>query len=143
MRDGGEVDRERAADELGDCLWALAALASDYKVTLSESMTTNCMTAFSRHALQWWPADRTNNPGFLSQYSRRLAMSAAAFYNAMGRQELLGDTRRDNLAMAVMQDICALAYSIDYTLETVAQRNLDKLADRAARGVIGGEGDER
>jgi len=36
---------------------------------------------------------------------------------------------------------CAGAYG--WTLETVAQANLDKLASRAQRGVLKGEGGER
>lgn len=39
---------------------------------------------------------------------------------------------------------CAhIAYLFGWTLEEVAQLNLDKLADRAKRGVIVGEGDNR
>lgn len=39
-----------------------------------------------------------------------------------------------------LSEICT---QLGIPLELVAQRNLDKLADRAARGVIGGSGDER
>ena len=36
-----------------------------------------------------------------------------------------------------------LAVEIGVPLETIARANLDKLADRAQRGVIGGDGDKR
>lgn len=36
-----------------------------------------------------------------------------------------------------------LADELGFKLEDVAQKNVDKLADRAERGVIGGSGDER
>ncbi len=36
-----------------------------------------------------------------------------------------------------------LAHEIGYDLNTIAQMNLDKLADRAKRGVISGSGDNR
>lgn len=35
------------------------------------------------------------------------------------------------------------ATELGYTLEQIAVENLDKLSDRAARGVLGGNGDER
>lgn len=35
------------------------------------------------------------------------------------------------------------ATELGYTLEQIAYQNLGKLADRAARGVLGGNGDER
>ena len=40
-------------------------------------------------------------------------------------------------------DVAVLANDLHIDLTVVAQQNLDKLADRAARGKIKGEGDER
>lgn len=140
---GGEIDRSVLAAELSDVLWYLAALASDCEVTLSESMTTNYMVAFFNHTIRWHPVERMDGAAELANSARCLAASASNFHNMLGRLELLGDHRRDNLAMAVMEDICVLAGSIGYTLAEIAQLNLGKLADRAARGVIGGEGDAR
>lgn len=46
-----------------------------------------------------------------------------------------------------LSDVCwyvaVLAYELDHTLEEVMQINLDKLASRAKRGVIKGDGDDR
>lgn len=39
--------------------------------------------------------------------------------------------------------VARLAAEISIPLETIAQMNLDKLASRADRGVLGGSGDER
>lgn len=39
--------------------------------------------------------------------------------------------------------VTRLAAEISIPLETIAQMNLDKLASRAERGVLGGSGDER
>lgn len=39
--------------------------------------------------------------------------------------------------------IAAAASELGYTLTDIAQTNLDKLADRAARGVLTGSGDNR
>jgi NTP pyrophosphatase (non-canonical NTP hydrolase) len=39
--------------------------------------------------------------------------------------------------------VAMLAYELGYSLEHIAQRNVDKLADRMQRNVIIGEGDKR
>ena len=39
--------------------------------------------------------------------------------------------------------IAAVAFDIGYTLEDIAQENLEKLNSRQKRGVLGGSGDER
>jgi hypothetical protein len=36
-----------------------------------------------------------------------------------------------------------LAYDLGLSLESIAEGNLSKLADRASRGVLGGSGDNR
>jgi NTP pyrophosphatase (non-canonical NTP hydrolase) len=43
----------------------------------------------------------------------------------------------------VLYHVATLAYELGYSLEDVAQRNVDKLKSRQARGVLIGEGDNR
>lgn len=59
---------------------------------------------------------------------------------------VLTDEVRDKVALE-LSDVCwyvaVLAYELDYTLEEIMQLNLDKLASRQERGVLGGSGDNR
>jgi NTP pyrophosphatase (non-canonical NTP hydrolase) len=60
--------------------------------------------------------------------------------------EPLTPVQRDALALElgdVLWYVAAVAHDLGLPLGEVARRNLDKLADRAARGVIGGSGDTR
>lgn len=43
----------------------------------------------------------------------------------------------------VLWYLAAVARELDTTLEVLAQRNLNKLSDRASRGVLKGNGDSR
>lgn len=43
----------------------------------------------------------------------------------------------------VLWMLSAIATDYGFSLAEIAQRNLDKLADRAKRGVLGGSGDNR
>lgn len=59
---------------------------------------------------------------------------------------VLTDEIRDKVAKEVgdvMWYVAVLAYELDYSLEDIAQMNLDKLASRVQRGVIAGSGDNR
>jgi NTP pyrophosphatase (non-canonical NTP hydrolase) len=43
----------------------------------------------------------------------------------------------------VLWYLAVLAHDLGISLDTIAQQNLDKLQSRKARGVLGGEGDNR
>ena len=61
-------------------------------------------------------------------------------------QGVITDEKRDQIAKEagdVLWYLSQLATEIDYSLEDIAQMNLDKLVSRAARGVLSGSGDNR
>lgn len=74
-------------------------------------------------------------------------VNEAGEYAGKVKKILRGDTNTTEAAAAELGDVlwylaaCAKALGVD--LGQIAQQNLDKLADRAARGVIKGSGDNR
>ena len=74
-------------------------------------------------------------------------VNEAGEYAGKVKKILRGDTNTTKAAAAELGDVlwylaaCAEALGVD--LADVAQQNLDKLADRAARGVLKGSGDNR
>jgi len=59
---------------------------------------------------------------------------------------VVGKWDRDNIALElgdVLWYLAAIAKELGYTLEDIAQMNLDKLNDRKDRGALGGSGDNR
>lgn len=58
----------------------------------------------------------------------------------------LTDAHRESIAPELgdaLWYLARMAKELGYTLEEIAQMNLDKLASRRARGVVGGSGDYR
>lgn len=59
---------------------------------------------------------------------------------------VLTDELKDKVAKE-LSDVCwyvaVLAYELDYSLADIFQMNVDKLASRAQRGTLSGDGDDR
>ena len=62
-----------------------------------------------------------------------------------GDKELTDDLKKELVKELgdVLWYVAAMAEELDSSLEEVAQVNINKLSDRAARGVIQGDGDNR
>ena len=106
--------------ELGDRLWYLAEICTTHDLKLSEC------TNMSR---EW------RNRGWLAEARKKHLRGD--FGEAEYRVRVAGGGHNE---MARLAGECWRAGT---TVEHVAERNIAKLADRAARGVISGDGGER
>lgn len=116
-------DERAFIKELGDILWFIANLADYYDREHSTNFSAELKECFTQD---------TDNGDTVEYTMIRVACYASDTVN--GRGGYFNDI------------VCALgdlANRYDYTLEQVAEINIAKLRDRAARGVIQGNGDER
>ena len=118
VRDGwvaARLNREVCA-ELGDCVWFIALIAHEYDLTpeVDRKLRRKGMNYALGTALNFYPLDDEDDFGVSQEMLTSLLMQVQAEAEAHGS-----------------------------TLEAVAQANLNKLADRQARGVLGGSGDCR
>ena len=121
-RRDGVFDEKAFIKELGDILWFVANLADYY----DKYHDTN----FSDELKECFKMD--TDDGATDEYQMiRVANYALELVKSGDRFSELVD------------EICDLAGRFGYTLEQVAEINLAKLRDRAARGKIQGNGDER
>lgn len=97
----------------------------------------------------------TNLVGEVGEFSSKVAKAIRKGWMDFTPQNNLlfngaTDTEREELLAGLMGEagdilwqLAGLCYTFGWTLEEVAQANLDKLASRAQRGVIDGSGDNR
>lgn len=134
-----EEPAQAVLGELGDVLWYVAALARDARVAEDELVWTALPESFT----QPWNADRNS----------LLSALLTAAGNAQGHvKKALRDhdgdlnQRRDGLVAELRQVLVyadALASAYGTSLHAVAAANIAKLADRAARNTLQGDGDVR
>jgi NTP pyrophosphatase (non-canonical NTP hydrolase) len=82
--------------------------------------------------------------GLASEAGEVMGKLAKRFRDAEG--DLTDPVFLDAIALElgdVLWNVAALANDLGWNLEDIADRNLSKLASRAARGVLGGSGDDR
>lgn len=114
------------------------------------------MNLYQQHALKtaMYPG---RGEGYLDYVSKKLTGEAGEFSEKLGKKQRKDQTLTTNQAQFdddekldlakelgdVLWYVAAAADEIGFTLEEVARINIDKLADRKARGVIQGAGDNR
>lgn len=142
-------DRSEVAAELGDVLWYAAQLATELGTTLGKVAGghTTCdgtIDNFQDQVRATEPVDDVVGAG--------LRLGVAGDVQGLVKKILRGDDAaqtpqyRDKVT-ARLGDLLAaaatFASALQVRLADVAQQNLDKLADRADRGVLKGAGDNR
>jgi NTP pyrophosphatase (non-canonical NTP hydrolase) len=137
--------------ELGDMLWYLANLAHDLDATLTDAVDLHSLSeTCTFEQVQLWAMD--NRSSFLVAAPESfIATKIGAICEAVKKlhrddQGFLSPLRRDILLMNlawVLMGIAALANTIDAKLDLIAAGNIAKLANRAARGTLTGDGDNR
>lgn len=129
----------RAACSLCKAQWACPCEVMVDPITLAE---------YDRLAARTDEADvRLSPDGYPLYYSMGLSGEAGEFTDKI-KKAWRNQAPIDRQAAArelgdVLWYVAAAARALGYTLEQVARMNIDKLADRAARGVIKSEGDKR
>jgi len=149
LRDDGRIITGARADaigsEAGDTTWYLAALSRDLDLELKAVARAETFRQLHGRVAQ---ADDPLRD--LKYYALRLAVETGEIARLADEMMDLPDAaaskHRDAIAerMApVLYNLAGIVAVVGLRYESVAQANLAKLADRAARGVIGGDGDKR
>ena len=123
-RRDGVWDERAFIKELGDILWFVANLADYYDKEHNTNLSVELKECFKQAP-------------FTVLFSNTYQMIKIADY-AVGAIKVGGDYFIELIGI-----VCDLAGCYGYTLAQVAEINLAKLRDRAARGQIHGNGDDR
>lgn len=104
---------------------------------------------YQRLSRRTWNRVRTDHPiiyptlGLLNEAGEVAGKVKKIFRDKGG---VIGEDERDDLRAElgdVLWYLTQICTELDLTLADVADYNLEKLADRLERGVIGGDGDQR
>lgn len=145
-----EAREQAMLKEIGDELWYLAAKARELGTTLAEVLVFDDIDAFEGYAMR---GQASSLP--LGALALRGCEIAGQFAEQLGKAlrddnlthcQFLTADRREKLTVYLLehgQNLGQKADALGYKLSDIAQRNVDKLLDRKARGVLGGSGDNR
>jgi NTP pyrophosphatase (non-canonical NTP hydrolase) len=125
--------KQELAKELGDVMWYVAAICTDYGVKLSEYA----------HPRKAQDVNKLYEGIDVIKMSARIAAQACYVMELI----ILSDiTRMDNIIIQtgkMVELIQKFAHMIGYILEEIMDMNINKLSSRMTRGKIHGSGDNR
>lgn len=141
--DGGKVTPERRMNlvkEVGDVMWMCAALAHETGATLDEAIRCgDFATLGKRHTIHGHPGTILAN--MTDDVWRIMRAAGEAGWRQEFRKNGIREVRY--AIEKVMDSVSDFAAYYGISLHEAAVVNIDKLADRKARGVIAGSGDDR
>lgn len=124
-RDGGDLDLDALAKEIGDCYWFIAVCGEHFDHYLSFDTIGDIYQSEDKF-------DSTT-PQVAVYAMIYGAVEEAAKFNEFS----------DDLLRGILEGLSILEYKFGLDRDNVLQMNLDKLASRKERGVLGGSGDNR
>lgn len=129
----GQIDTSDLTAEIGDTLWYIALAAFEQRVTIDYDL--------ANHGLH----DTTDTPVVAAF---RLAAATSYYAGRVKKRIRDGHTSISDVVIRVsltnaLDALAILAVSVGVDLVDAAQQNLDKLASRASRGTLAGDGDHR
>jgi len=122
------------------------ALVGHDEMTLDEYQAEATDLAFYSTSIVYPTLGLAGEAGEVAEKIKKLMRDNDINFDADDASEQIGYMEKRNIALEVGDIIwyCAnLLNDIDYSLEEVAQMNLDKLKDRRERNVMSGSGDHR
>lgn len=145
----GILTSEETLKELGDVLWYIAGVSQIRGWKLSEVVLDDTTDiAISEYAVGEESEVLASESGQESCIKLSIGLTIAAG-NLCGalKKEIRDNTHKPDVEKEALRRIfqisVMLAKVVSSTLEHVAIANIEKLASRKARGVIGGNGDNR
>ena len=145
----GMVSSEDTLKELGDVLWYIAGVSHIRGWKLSEVMTgiVTDITINEYEAKEFAKSSDSNSRQDSNVIlSINLSLAAGSLCGAL-KKEIRDNAHKPDVEKEALRKIfqisTVLAKKLGSTLEHVATANIAKLASRKARGVIGGNGDNR
>lgn len=145
----GMVSSEDTLKELGDVLWYIAGVSHIRGWKLSEVMTgiVTDITINEYEAKEFAKSSDSNSRRDSNVIlSINLSLAAGSLWGAL-KKEIRDNAHKPDVEKEALRKIfqisTVLAKKLGSTLEHVATANIAKLASRKARGVIGGNGDNR
>lgn len=124
-------NRELALKELGDVMWYTSQICTELGAKLGNFETTAPLSTVDTPVLLF------PHSGIIAEQIGKAMRDDSGHVSANRCAIIL-----DNIAM-IVKEITGIAYILDSNLETVLDSNIAKLADRKARGVLQGSGDNR
>lgn len=122
------------------------SLVGHDEMTLDEYQAEATDLAFYSSSIVYPTLGLAGEAGEVAEKIKKLMRDNDINFDADDASEQIGYIEKRNIALEVgdIMWYCAnLLNDIDYSLEEVAQMNLDKLKDRRDRNVMSGSGDHR